>query len=193
VTEHLKKVSDELASLAETRLYHLALGGTDETIDELLKMLPPRIARRVIGRFPVDYKHDTEQQVLERAELIWKNREQFEETKLVNQVLDAAKSGTQGVLGIEPTLSALAEEKVRTLLIVNGLTIDGSVCTRCDYFSAQHFKTCPLCGGSAERRDVTDRAVEKAILTGAEAEVISSDEARERLLAEGGLGALLRY
>jgi peptide subunit release factor 1 (eRF1) len=96
-------------------------------------------------------------------------------------------------LGIAPTLSALVEERVRTLLIADGLAIDGSVCTRCDYFSAGEFKKCPLCGAAAEQRDVTDRAVEKAILTGAESEVVSASDARDRLLSEGGLGALLRY
>jgi peptide chain release factor subunit 1 len=111
----------------------------------------------------------------------------------VNQVFDAAKSGMRGVLGIEPTLTALVEEKVRTLLIADGLAIGGSVCTRCDYFSAQEFKSCPICGGNAEQGDVTDRTVEKAILTGAQSEVVSANEARDRLLGEGGLGALLRY
>lgn len=193
VTEHQKKVADELASLGETGPFALALGGTDEAVEELLKTLPAPIASRVIGKFPVDYKQDTEQQIVEHAELVWKNRQQFEEVQLVDQVFDAAKSGMRGVLGIEPTLSALVEEKVRTLLIADGLAIDGSVCTRCDYFSAQQFKKCPLCGADAEQRDVTDRAVEKAILTGAESEVVSASDARDRLLSEGGLGALLRY
>jgi peptide chain release factor subunit 1 len=193
VTEQRKKVADELASLAETGPFALALGGTDETVDELLKNLPEPIAKRVIGKFAVDYKQDTEQLIIEHAELVWKNRQQFEETQLVDHVFDAAKSGIRGVLGIEPTLSALVEEKVRTLLIADGLAIGGSVCTRCDYFSAQEFKSCPLCGGNAEQGDVTDRTVEKAILTGAQSEVVSANEARDRLLGEGGLGALLRY
>lgn len=192
-TEHRKKVADELARLADTGPFALALGGTDETVDELLKALSEPIARRVIGKFPVDYKHDGEQQIVERAQLVWKNREQLKEIQLVEQVFDAAKSGTQGVLGIESTLSALVEEKIRTLLIADGVAIKGSVCTQCDYFSAHEFKSCPLCGGDAEQRDVTDLAVEKAVLTGAEAEVVSAREARHRLLGEGGLGALLRY
>jgi hypothetical protein len=80
---------------------------------------------------------------------VWKNREQREEEHLVEQVIDATKSGMRGVLGIDPTLGALVEEKVRTLVIADGLAISGSVCTRCDYFSAQKFENCPLCG---ERR-----------------------------------------
>jgi len=193
VTEHLKKVADELERLAKTSSFELVLGGTDEIVNEILDILPEPIKQRVIGKFPVDYKHDTDQEIFERAEIVWKNREQSAEANLLDQVVEQAKSGRKGVLGVQPTLSALMEEKVRTLLIANGFAIDGSVCTRCDYISERTFKTCPLCSGSAEKRDITDRVVEKAILTGAEAEVVASDQARDRLLAEGGLGGLLRY
>ena len=193
VTEQLKKVVDELERLVVARPFKLVLGGTDEIVNEVGAMLPEPVARRLIGNFTVDYKQDTEQQIFERAELVWRNREQFEESNLLDLVVEAAKSGGRGVLGIEPTLSALVEEKVRMLLIASGLAISGSVCTRCDYLAEGTFKSCPVCGGDAEQRDVTDRAVEKAILTGAEAEVVFSDPARDRLLAEGGLGARLRY
>jgi peptide chain release factor subunit 1 len=193
VTEHLKKVVDELERLAAARPFKLVLGGTDEIVNEVRDMLPEPVARRLIGKLTVDYKQDIEQQILERAELVWRNREQLEEANLLDIVVEAAKSGRRGVLGIEPTLSALVEEKVRALLIASGLTIEGSVCTRCDYLAGGSFKFCPLCGGEAEQRDVMDRAVEKAILTGGEVEVVSSDAARDRLFAEGGLGALLRY
>lgn len=193
VAEHLKKVADELKKLAEAGPVKLAFGGTEETVNEMVKMLPEPILRTFIGRFPVNHKHDTEQRILERAELLWNDREQFEQRKLVDQLFDAAKSNRRGILGVEPTLNALSEEKVQTLVLADGLTIDGSVCTRCDYFAAQEFNTCPLCGGEAKRRDIVDRAVEKAILTGAGTEVLSSGESRERLLSEGGLGAVLRY
>jgi peptide chain release factor subunit 1 len=53
VTEHLKKVIDELTTLAEARPFTLALGGTEETVNQTFKMLPDPVAGRVIGRFPV--------------------------------------------------------------------------------------------------------------------------------------------
>lgn len=191
--EHLKAVIDELKKLAERQPFKLALGGTEETVNELLERLPDFIMRRVIGRFPVDHKHDTEEEMLQRAEHLWRDHERLEENKLLDLVFDAARSGQRAVLGIEATLNALTEEKVQTLLFVDGLAIDGSVCTRCDYFSASRFETCPLCSGEAEQKDISDRAVEKAIRTSADAELVSSGEGRARLLAEGGLGALLRY
>jgi peptide subunit release factor 1 (eRF1) len=149
--------------------------------------------RNVIGQIPVDYKHDSEQEILQRAERVWKERERREETKRVDQVVTAAKSAKQGELGVGPTLEALVQEKVRTLIIADGLAIDGSACTRCDYLSEKPFQECPYCGAETEQRDLADRAVAKAILTGADVEVIAADGARQHLLAEGGLGALLRY
>ena len=193
VAEHLKKVVDELAALAKTSSYVLVLGGTDEIVNQIETMLPQFVSDRLIGSIPVDHKHDSDQQILERAARLWGDREESGETELFEQILQEAKSGRRGVLGAEPTLSALIEEKVGTLLIANDMKIKGSVCTQCDYFSAALFKTCPLCGGAGEQRDVTDHAVEKAILTWAAVEIVSSGPARERLLAEGGVGALLRY
>jgi peptide chain release factor subunit 1 len=193
VAEHLKKVADELARLAAASPLDVILGGTEEIVSEMLAVLAEPVRRRVIGTFPVAHKQDGEQQILERAAAVWREREESAETKLLEQIVDAAKSGRQGVLGAQPTLDALVEEKVRTLLIADGLAIEGSVCLRCDYFSQRLFQACPVCGGEGERRDVADRAVEKAILTGASAEVATSEAARERLMAEGGLGALLRY
>jgi peptide chain release factor subunit 1 len=193
VAEHLKNVTDQLKKLAEGQPFQLAIGGTEQTATQLFNMLPEPVARRVIGRFPVDYKHDNEQEILQRAYQLWKAHERAEQSKLVDRVFDAAKSSSrQGVLGAPSTVDALIAEKVQTLLLVDGLAIDGAVCTQCDYFATQRFSTCPLCGGDAEQRDITDRTVEKAISTGAEVEVVGG-EARARMLVEGGVGALLRY
>jgi peptide subunit release factor 1 (eRF1) len=191
--EHLKNVVDQISRIVRDGKFTLALGGTDETVERLRKMLPSAMADRVIGQFPVDHKHDTQQEILQRAQTLWDAQEQSQEERLVDQVIDAAHSQMQGVLGVELTLSALTEEKVRTLLFADGLSIDGSVCTQCEYFAASAFKACPLCGASAEQTEISNRAVEKAILTGAEAERVTSENARNRLLAEGGIGALLRY
>jgi peptide chain release factor subunit 1 len=193
VAEHLQKVAAEIDALAQKFPFELALGGTDQIVTELQRSLPEPIARKVIGHFPVDYKHDGEQEILQQAELLWREREQRQENDLVDQVVTAAKSAGQGALGVGPTLDALVQEKVRILLIAEGLTIDGSVCQSCGYLAATRFDRCPFCGAAAEQREITDRAVEKALLTSAEVETVTAAGARDRLLAAGGLGALLRY
>jgi peptide subunit release factor 1 (eRF1) len=193
VAKHLEKIAGELKRLVQAQRCQLAIGGQEEIVDELLQKLPQPIAEKFIGRFPINHKHDTERQILERAEAVWQQREQFESGKRVDQVLDAAKSKDRGVVGVEPTLSALSQEKVRVFLLADGVAIQGTACLRCDYFSSQPFESCPVCGGEAQHRDLTDRAVEKALLTGASAEVVADSPSRDRLLAEGGVGALLWY
>ena len=80
-----------------------------------------------------------------------------------------------------------------TLAVAEGITQEGAVCTRCDYFSAGRFGRCPVCGGEAEAlADVVDNAVERALLDGAQVEVVLGEN-RDWLLARGGMGALLRY
>ncbi|HEX6174080.1 MAG TPA: hypothetical protein VF089_08700 [Candidatus Binatia bacterium] len=111
VIEHLKKVADELTSLAKTAPFALALGGTEETLEELLRNFPKPITKRIIGKFPVDYKHDTDQQTFERADLVWNHREQREEGHLVERVFDATKSGMRGVLGTDSTLALWSKRR----------------------------------------------------------------------------------
>ena len=193
VLKYLQALAVELKRLAEERPCKLAIGGSEEMADALLQMLPEPIARSFIGRFPVDHKHDTERMLLERAEELWSEHERREADRLLDQIVDAAKSKKRGVLGVEPTLGALMEEKVRALVVADGLAIEGSVCTRCDYFSSRDFESCPVCGAKAEHKNVTDRAVEKALLIGASTDIVAERRSRDRLLAEGGVGALLWY
>lgn len=193
VAEHLKKVAEELKRLAAQGPFQLAIGGTDAIAEEMLQLLPEPIASACFGKFPVDYKQDTEQEILDRANALWQERERSAERSLVDQVFQAAEANRRGVLGAERTLDALMQEKVDTLVLASDAKIEGSVCTRCDYFSTHEFPSCPLCGGDALQRDLADRAVEKAMLTGARTEIVASRDCRERLLAAGGVGAILRY
>src|SRR5919108_3413697 len=47
VAEHLKKVADELKRLEAAGPFKLGLGGTEETVNETLKILPASIAEKV--------------------------------------------------------------------------------------------------------------------------------------------------
>jgi hypothetical protein len=75
---------------------------------------------------------------------------------------------------------------------MRGVLGDGSVAPAAIIFPPENLKI-PALRRDAEQRGFTDRAVEKAIVTGAESEVVSASDARDRLLSEGEMGALLRY
>ena len=194
VAEHLKKVVEELERLFYSKRFNrLAVGGSDEAVQELLKMLPEPIRRTVIGSFSVNLKHDQDRDVLERAREVWEAHERQSERELVSRLSDAAESNGRGTLGIDSTVEAVLEGRVQTLAIAEGVTKDGAACTRCDYFAARAFERCPVCGADAEPApDIFERAVERAYLAGAHIETVFG-EAREWILARGGIGALLRY
>ena len=194
VERHLKKVVDEIEELFYERPFNrLVVGGSEEAVNELIGMLPEPLTRRVVGTFPVDLKHQTEEEVLDQARQVLREEERRSEKDLIKQIVSSAESGGRGVTGIEPTISAVSEGRVHVLAVADGVTTGGFACQRCDYLSAQEFARCPVCGGDGEPiPDVIERAMEKAYSTGARVEIVFG-EAREWLLARGGLGAVLRY
>lgn len=194
VERHLKKVAEELERLYYDEPFNrLAVGGTEETVSELLQMLAEPISRRVIGTFPIDFKHDTEEDIVSEARRLLRDDERRSERELVEQLVNAAESGGHGVVGIEEAVQATLEGRVHVLVVAEGTVKEGAACRNCDYFAANEFGRCPACGGEAERvPDIVERAVERAYLSGAHVETVFG-EARQWLLARGGLGALLRY
>ena len=104
-----------------------------------------------------------------------------------------AESGGRGIVGLEPTISAVREGRVHIFAIAEGATAEGWECHSCDYFTSETLDRCPLCSSDGKAiPDVIERAMEKAYLNGARVEIVFG-EAREWLLARGGLGAVLRY
>ncbi|MGQ9572221.1 MAG: baeRF10 domain-containing protein [Dehalococcoidia bacterium] len=191
---HLKKVVEGLEQVHYDQPFNrLAVGGTEETANELVKMLPEPLSRRVIGTFPVDFKHQTEDGVLEQARELLHEDERRSERRLVEQLVDVAESGGRGVVGIDETVRAVLEGRVHVLVVAEGVIKEGAACQNCDYLAAGEFGRCPVCGEEAETiPDIVERLVEGAYLTGAHVETVFG-EAREWLLARGRLGAVLRY
>ena len=191
--EHLKKVIDALQHLYYERPYaRLAIGAVQDVGAELWKMLPDPISRRVIGVFPVDFKHETQEEMLERAYALVQEDERRCERELVDRAVDAAAAGGLGAVGIEETMRAVLAGRIQTLIVAEGVTKEGSACLECDYFGADISAVCPRCAAEGEVTDVVERMVEKAYLTGASVETVFG-EARDWLLSRGGVAAILRY
>jgi peptide subunit release factor 1 (eRF1) len=113
--------------------------------------------------------------------------------ELVKRIVDNADAGGRGAIGLEDTLEAVAEGKVDTLAVAEGIAAEGAACPKCDYFAAKPFRKCPVCSATAEPiDDIVDYAVERAVLSGGHVRVVRG-KAREWLLARGAVGAVLRY
>jgi len=194
VAEHRKRVVEELKRLFDERPASLlAVGGTDDVVGALLEDLPEPIRRRLIGSFAVDFKHDTEEQMLDRARAVRQAHERRSERELVRKAVDATEAGGQGVIGMDETLGAIQAGRVQILLVADGRRIPGTACRNGDHLSTTPFSVCPVCGGPGTAvPDLVAAAVERAYLTGARVETVQG-EARELLLDRGGIGAVLRF
>jgi peptide chain release factor subunit 1 len=193
--QHRARVLEELLRVnAERSIRRLVVGGAEPTLSDFVRELPAPLPSRLVGTFPVDGKHDGEDEILARAQQVVEDAERASEKRLVQEMLDASAAGGPGVLGLDRTLSALLEGRVRTLLVAEGERQEGAVCSNCDYLAAKPFESCPLCGARADRTpDVVGVAMERALLSGAQVESLLG-EAREELLRRGHpVAAILRY
>ena len=111
---------------------------------------------------------------------------------MVEAAITAASKGGAGVIGLADTLYALHQGQVRLLLVEENYHAAGHVCTHCGYVAAQASAKCPLCSyeSLSETPDVVNRAIHKAIETGAAVNIVRHNEA---LAKAGGIAAILRY
>lgn len=193
-TQHLKKVAEELERLYQDEPFKgLVIVGGTEAAREIEELLSEVVAGRVIGRLSADFKQEPDNQILERVLRLATEADTLAEENLVQRIVDSAEAGGRGAVGLKNTLEAVVEGKVDTLAVAEGVAMEGAVCPRCDYFTAEPFKQCPVCATTGELvDDVVDYAVERTILRGGRVKIVGG-KAREWLLARGALGALLRY
>jgi peptide subunit release factor 1 (eRF1) len=186
-------VVDELENLFYERPFRgLLVGGTEEVVAEFVKMLPTPLEERFIGRFPVNFKHETEAEIIQSAIQEWEEHERQVERERVKRLIEEAQADGKAVLGFEKTIRALLEGRVQELVVADGLTRDGSLCRNCGFLTAAEIERCPACGAQTELWDVVEQSVLRAYLTRSSIETVQG-EAQEWLLSQGGIGALLRY
>ncbi|HXG42658.1 MAG TPA: Vms1/Ankzf1 family peptidyl-tRNA hydrolase [Dehalococcoidia bacterium] len=194
VDRHLRRVVKELQELKqETGFNRLVVAGPHEVQARFLDLLPADLRRTVIGTAHVDVKHESDEEVLQEAHRVWREHERQMERRIVRELVDEAQGGGRAVVGIDGTIDALLQDRVRMLVMADGVTRDGSACDSCGFFAARDLPKCPVCGGETVPADVVERSVERAYLTQDATVEVVFDEARDWLLAHGGLGAFLRY
>lgn len=144
----------------------IVLGGTAETVNHLAASLPKRVEPRLALRpsLHMDMSSaEAREEVADAATELSIARQRG----LVEEVLEAARSGDRGCVGPEDTEKALREMRVETLLI-----------------SRNHMERAP---------DQADRYVGSAFGQSARVEEIHGDAAGELDELAGGIGARVRY
>ena len=169
----------------------LMLAGSSEVLSQVKELLPKQMRGRIIGEFVADMDASA-RQILNRSLDLAAQVELEEEERLVSEVITAVAKGGPGVIGLADALYVLRQGRVHQLLVAEGFHASGYVCTNCDYVSAEHSDRCPFCGHDqmTEIPDAVNRAIHKAIQTGAEVNVVRQNE---QLAQAGSIAAVLRY
>jgi hypothetical protein len=187
VRRHLQEVLEAMRLNGD----RLLVGGVQETVYELWRLLPKRVRdrARVIKGIPVDAP---ESGVLERVLEAQRETEREEEGELIDNLLE--RDHARSVFGDAAVAEAVFDERVHTLAYSAGKRLSGSECPACGWLAAGVADgSCPRCRAQLEARgDLLERLVSRVIKSGGRVEEIrgpASDVLRER----GGAAALLRY
>lgn len=199
-TRHTRETADRnLREAARTaaeffvsnKVRRVLLGGTPANVGRFQAFLPRAWLSLVVGEFPIDVDA-APAEVLRRAMTVAEQAEGRSEAELVEAVVTAAAKGADGVVRLDPTLQAVHEGRVMTLLVRDGFRAPGFRCTRCGFLTAlRPTGDCPYCGASFEEiGDAVELAVRRVWREGGEVEVVGPEAGLEQA---GSVGARLRY
>jgi peptide subunit release factor 1 (eRF1) len=185
---HLTTVADALFQLdRKQRVDGLVLAGTGADASALIPYLHAYLRDRVVGTVKLNPKDSSEATVHAVTLAARATAERTAELAIVQQLEDAHGAGW-AVNGIKQALKALAEGKLRTLLVNADAESPGFRCA-----SGRLTLTERECGAEGKAEpvvDVIDEALEEALRQRVSVEVVHSPEAAARV---DGLAGLLRF
>jgi len=193
VSQHLQRVTERLAVLLQRKGFdRLILAGPEEATNELRVLLPQVLGERLVATIPGEL-FAGEAEVLEQSLVVVDRFEREEEARLVETVLDEA--GADGAsCGLVPTLEAIWQARVQTLLVAEGTEQEGSECQDCGQLQPGHVAPCPACGGSMlPLVHLVERGMERTRAQAGDIEIVRGEPAT--LLQErcAGIAALYRF
>lgn len=166
------------------------LGGTGENLAFFRESLPKAVQSLIVGTFPIDMTASS-QEVVRKALAVAHEAEMRREEELVERALTAAAKGSEGVAGLEATLEAVRDGRVRTLVVQSGFRAPGLRCTSCGFTTTHTPEACPYCGSEMSPiPDAVELAIREVMASGGEVEIVGQ---HQQLEGAGSIAALLRY
>jgi peptide chain release factor subunit 1 len=186
---HLKHAAEVTFSELQRRpVDHVVLGGPHEVVAELEGLLHPWVRDRVADRLVISTTAGPDE-VRQAALTVEAAQTRRSEAALVDRLRDAIGTGG-GVAGLEPTLAALVQRRVETLLVSDGYATEGWRCRSCQYLGARGRK-CPVCGNAMDLvDDVVEEAVQEALANRCRVQIVRENADLDVL---GRIGAVYRF
>jgi len=190
--QHFKLVADRIEQYFERGgCDRLLIGCRDDVWSEIEPHLQSMARHNLAGRFRVDPKVATPEQVKQMArEKLAEHRGNMKQA-LVRDVVGEAHRNGRGAIGLRRVLRSLEQGEVLTLLLGSNFHAPGVKCYNCGHMDLHVAPACAVCGKeNTELEDIGDAIVGHAIRTGVELVYIPDDEEFDRI---GRIAALLRF
>jgi peptide chain release factor subunit 1 len=193
VERHLENALADLQDLRRRFPFRrLVLGGASEALPKFQRLLPKELNDIVAGTMRVPM-YGTDSEIIREAAGIATAYERKKEQETVDQVITRAAKREAAVAGADETLLALRKRQVFELVVAEGADVRGFVCEACGTASTRDSIKCPICSAAMRKNDdLVEVAIGQALATGARIEVVFGP-AKEALLEEDGLGALIAH
>ena len=196
-TEAAKNEARVLAHAAELVLTqfegrYLLVSGAPALRAAVIQHLAKNVQQRLGGEFFVDL-HAPPGNVAAACEPPQRAIEEREEVATVQRLLDAGPD--RSAWGEQPTLDAVREGRVMTLVVDDMFGKPGAWCRNCGALWAGPLPSCPAYGGDAVEAvsDVVELAIEQALEQKSALEIVRSNAARRSMISIGPMAALLRW
>jgi peptide subunit release factor 1 (eRF1) len=190
--QHFKIVADHIEQHFERGAWdHLLIGCRDDVWSEIEPHLHSISKQRLVGRFRVDPKVATPEQVKQMAREELAEYTNNKKQELIGEVIGEAHRNGLGAIGLRRVLRSLEQGEVLTLLLGANFSAPGVKCYNCGHMDLHSSPTCAVCGKpNTELEDIGDAIVGHAIRTGVELVYVSDDEEFDRI---GRIAARLRF
>lgn len=174
----------------DIHIRRILIGGTDDNIALFRGLLPKSFQSLIVGTFPMNIgAHSSE--VLTKAMQIGQEADVKRDNDMINNLITASAKGADAVIGLDDTLDASNDDRITTLVLLQGYQQPAYRCKECAHLTPKPHRTCTTCGGQmVQIPDVIDVVVSRTLRKGGTVEVI---RANKELDQAGKIGAFLRY
>jgi hypothetical protein len=149
------------------------------------------VSQALLGRFPADVGHITNEQIRAHAERIVDRWQDDRRRELAAAAISRSRSHTRGVTGLRRVLQSLESGEVQTLLLGENLQGHAVECSACGHLDAHLVSDCPLCGrATQEVVDVGEAILPYVIRHDIEMFYVKDNPEFDKV---GNIAALLRF
>lgn len=173
----------------DNHIRRILVGGTDENVKLFCSLLPKAYHSLVMGTFPMSMTA-SHNEVREKAMQLGVQAVKNREARLVSQLITQAAKGSGAVIGLEPTLEAVNNGRVQTLVILEGFRKNAYRCKSTGWLTTNPDEVCSGPEDVEKVYDVVDLVVSQVMRSGGDVEVVIADPTLEH---GGSIGAILRY